>query len=298
MKNTLFLIFALIFSINADAQFGTKILKRKAERKAEQERDREIDKALDKTADKLRGLFKKKKRTKPTEEENENEDQETETSDEEIPMFDISDILGGGDVPEVADEYQFDFAVSWKMETNESKETAYIQYFPHEGSYISTSVAGIESIVDFERKVSISLIQNMANVINLDININEENIQADEHHEIGAFEFNRTGETKTVAGYEVEKFTFNSDDASGEIWATDELVFNRASIFSFFKNNPQAFGISEVDAPGMVLEIISTDKKNNETIRMYATEIKEEKRIIDVTKYKLMSMGSLGNLGN
>lgn len=302
MKNILALVFLMMFSLTADAQFGG-LLKRKAKQKAEEERDREIDNALDKTANDIRDFFKKKnKKEEPAAAENEdsefeNQENTTEDSGEEKSKsgigFDLGSLFGNREKVDIADKYSFDFAVTWEMETEKGKETTYTQYFPNEGMFISTSIAGVESIVDFERNVSISFIENIATVINL--NLNPENLEAQTEEQNEAnFEFRKTGKTKEIAGYKVEQFTFKTEDSSGEVWATDELSFNRASILGMMKNNPEVYGISEADAPGMVLEIITTDDKNK-TIKMLATEVKEELRTIDMSQYQVMNMGGLGN---
>ena len=304
MKNTFFLIFLMVFSLHADAQVGG-IFKRKTKQKAKQERNKEIDKALDKTAAGIRGIFKKNKDEPETDTaesssepaENGEKPGEKKSSDEKkAPAFDLGSLFGGGEVPDVADEYVFDYAITWKIESGkDQKETAYIQYFPEEGMFLSSSVMGYESIIDFDRNVSVTLMNETANVMKL--NLNAENTDVQIHHSRDSinFKFEKTGREKNLAGYVVEEFTFDSDDSEGEIWATDQLKFNRASIFGAMKNNPHIFGISESDTPGMVLEIKTRDKKNDESMHMYATEVKEEKRTIDLSKYKKVSLGNLGN---
>lgn len=96
----------------------------------------------------------------------------------------------------------------------------------------------------------------------------------------------RTGETKTIQGYDCEKLQYETDESSAEVWVTDEL-----GNFMFMQNPMKGGGNSmfeNFDGYGYFpMLVIVNDKSGKEITRLETTEV--EKMNLDASTFEAPS---------
>jgi len=117
----------------------------------------------------------------------------------------------------------------------------------------------------------------------------------------GAGSVNKTGETKTILGYDCEKFIFDQEDLKGEAWMTNEL-----GAFMFFMESQQEMPgwQSEVlDAGYFPLFVTQYNKRNDSKSVYNVTEVTPMELSSDLFEapssyqsFDLMNLGGLEKL--
>jgi hypothetical protein len=109
------------------------------------------------------------------------------------------------------------------------------------------------------------------------------------------FEKYRTGETKKIHGFNCEKWFFDSEEGTSEIWMTDEI-----GNFNFLQNPLQGGNYLFNQFSGLSyfpIMMIVKDKESNEVTSFEATEIKEmslnDSEFNVPSGYQKMDMGGM-----
>lgn len=111
----------------------------------------------------------------------------------------------------------------------------------------------------------------------------------------------KTGETKTILGYDCEKFLFTQNDMKGEAWMTKEL-----GAFMFFMESQEempGWQTEVLDAGYFPLHVIQHDTRRNVTGVYEVKEVTPMKLSDDLfelpssyKKFDLMNLGGFENL--
>jgi hypothetical protein len=117
----------------------------------------------------------------------------------------------------------------------------------------------------------------------------------------GGGSVSKTGETKTILGYDCEKFVFEQKDIKGEAWMTKEL-----GAFMFFMESQQelpAWQSEVLDAGYFPLQVTQFNKRENSqgvysVIEVTPMELSADLFVppVDYQKLNLMNMGGFENL--
>lgn len=101
---------------------------------------------------------------------------------------------------------------------------------------------------------------------------------------------NKTGKTKSIAGYKCEQYTYTDDETESEFWITKELNTSSADFFgSLFKTSLYTNGMGW----GYVMESISKDKRTGDENSMRVTKVdRNSRRSFDLTSYQITNLGS------
>ncbi|MFA0963391.1 DUF4412 domain-containing protein [Roseivirga sp. BDSF3-8] len=113
----------------------------------------------------------------------------------------------------------------------------------------------------------------------------------------------KTGNTKTIAGYNCEEYIITTDEGKTHAWFTSEVNFDYDDYLNGFTNmfgkkketNPmlQLTGMSR----GYVMEMTAFDKKGEKTTKMVVTDISENEKNISMSQFEVQSLmsGAGGN---
>jgi hypothetical protein len=117
----------------------------------------------------------------------------------------------------------------------------------------------------------------------------------------GAGNVSKTGETKTILGYNCEKFLFEQEDLKGEAWMTDEL-----GAFMFFMESQQSMPAWQkeiLDAGYFPLQVTQFNERENKksvynVIAVTPMELSDDMFVppANYQKLDLMNMGGFENL--
>lgn len=117
----------------------------------------------------------------------------------------------------------------------------------------------------------------------------------------GGGSVSKTGETKTILGYDCEKFVFEQEDLKGEAWMTKEL-----GAFMFFMESQQelpAWQSEVLDAGYFPLQVTQFNKRENKqsvynVIEVTPMELSSDLFVppADYQKLDLMNMGGFESL--
>ncbi len=101
---------------------------------------------------------------------------------------------------------------------------------------------------------------------------------------------NKTGKTKTIAGYKCQHYTYIDEETESEFWITDALKTSSADFFStLFKTSLYTNGMGW----GYVMESVSTDKRTGDTNTMRVTDVdKNTGRHFNLSAYQITNLGS------
>lgn len=275
---------------------GSKVndkLKKKADQKIEQKIDQSIDKSFDKTEKKIEESFQKG---------------DDSTNESEIPKgMDLSSIFGG--TPELRDEYKFDFGVTYKITSTNSKGKA--QDVPAMTMWMAESgVSGIHTveqnttmIMDMAKETMVIIQEKDKTYMAIKSNMkaaSEQILKASEHaanednEEIPAdVKIEKIGSEK-ILGYNCDIYKITSNDSESKVWTTQDIDFDYSKMVGGFSNS---FGGKKSSIPtvkgmpmGMMLKVITIDNNSKETMTMEATEVFKNGTNIKMSNYKKMGM--------
>ena len=116
----------------------------------------------------------------------------------------------------------------------------------------------------------------------------------------GGGSVSKTGETKTILGFDCEKFLFTQKDMKGEVWMTKEL-----GAFMFFMESQQEmpeWQAEVLDAGYFPLNITQHDTRKNVTSVYNVKEVTpmelSDNLFVVPSSYKKMDLMNLGGLEN
>jgi hypothetical protein len=174
----------------------------------------------------------------------------------------------------------FEGVVKYKM-VNDGEEM-FMNYFTN-GTDIRIEIEGEESavmIMSDDKMTMVMPAQKMymefpASMLEMAKNMAPPSEESEDiGFDVSAYEQYRTGEKKSIHGYDCEKWKFEDDEGISEMWLTDEL-----GNFNFMQNPLQAGGsflIDKFDGSSFFpIMMVVKDKSDNELSRFEATEVKE-----------------------
>ncbi|MGB5977121.1 MAG: DUF4412 domain-containing protein, partial [Cyclobacteriaceae bacterium] len=123
----------------------------------------------------------------------------------------------------------------------------------------------------------------------------------DDDMDMPEFDVQKTGNSKTIAGYDCEEYLFTSEDGKMHAWFAPDVPFDYqdyiegfASLFNKKGEKHPMMQLSETY--GYMMEMVSYDEKGDKDTRMTVTNISEEGKTINMGSYKVQSM--MGGAGN
>jgi hypothetical protein len=292
---------ALSFAINAQVPNIGKRIENKTKQKVNERVDRKIDQTIDKSLDKI-------------EDPNTYKNSDSTGTDTPTPSTETNtnSIFKSGDKSSVLKEYQFSQDVLMEMESFDKKGKSsgvnnMRMLFNNNGDYFgseiivnddkgNTSSMGF-SIFDWKNNQMISLIDNGGMKIGMVIDmkaaansISDANTETDSAKETS---FKKTGKTKTILGYLCEEYLAENEETLSEVWIANDVKINMGNAFQYISENQKSKKNKMSypnDAPeGFMMEMVSTNKKNNEKTRMTVVELNENKNTtVNTSSYKFM----------
>jgi hypothetical protein len=292
---------ALSFAINAQVPNIGKRIENKTKQKVNERVDRKIDQTIDKSLDKI-------------EDPNTYKNSDSTGTDTPTPSTETNtnSIFKSGDKSSVLKEYQFSQDVLMEMESFDKKGKSsgvnnMRMLFNNNGDYFgseiimnddkgNTSSMGF-SIFDWKNNQMISLIDNGGMKIGMVIDmkaaansISDANTETDSAKETS---FKKTGKTKTILGYLCEEYLAENEETLSEVWIANDVKINMGNAFQYISENQKSKKNKMSypnDAPErFMMEMVSTNKKNNEKTRMTVVELNENKKTtVNTSSYKFM----------
>ncbi len=262
----LFVLIALLFVTESQAQFWDKLKKRAEEavketvtRKVEEKTERETEKTFDTVFNNKGRLFKKKK-------------------------------------AKVAENYTFTH--QYTMEIISGKDTTDITYYlTNEDEYMgSLFTAGKNqkffTVMDLPNSAIHTFmgLGNQKKMSSIKIDLDD---VGDEHTDTSRFHFNSTGQTKKILGYLCEEFQVTGPKLSGKVWATKEADVSFQRAFTQLKSKKVKRGkgidqswVSMVDGLTLEMTMIDYSRKNPKPITMICTELQKNAFSIETSQYQ------------
>ena len=314
IKTGLLLIIGISIAQSTAAQALLKGIKNKAqdkiEQRIEQRANNEVDKQIDKQLDKAEeALFS----------EDENSDSSSVSnrkskSDERLMSMMKRMGVGGEPVP-IADSYNFNNLVQMHIESfdGSGKKISEGEFITHLSSnsksmayeFVSGDMAepGMGMIiVDAENNATIILSegkgQKTALVTGLGTvfeSLSEEDIEDLDLTEtpetyLANPNVEKTGRTKTIAGYKCDEYKYTDESQVSNIWITQDIKMNTRDFFStLFKTSLYSHGM----AWGYMMEATTVNKENGEKSNMTVTRVdKNANRKVVMGEYQVTNLGS------
>lgn len=289
----------------------------RANRKVDNKIDRTVDGAVDDAFSAIGGLFKKKDKKKKKKTKGGAEDDAAQGTDEEMDGADmsmLSGLLGGEWEPYTNPK---EFSLKWDMKTtkrNGKSENMQIQFAvletqsgyamynfdePDETTrMILDTQTGKTTLIATEDGETTGTKMRMPNMQAM---MQKEMEKQMEDQEEGRWDINRTGERKTIDGYNCEKYVI-TDTETGDVttsWITSEAGLSwtdmsNGAMGAFTggqMQNPMGnFGNDILN--GIMIQSTTVTKK--ETIELYITDIKTDgatdKSILDVSGIEITEL--------
>lgn len=279
------------------AERQTKRAKNRAENRAQNKVDRSVDKAVDEVFEGIGGLFKKKKKKKETDKVEDGglapNDGDAYADEAEAQRAMINAMGGGGEFEPYTNPHAFSITMEVTEVNKKGKEstsTVIMAALPTQTAFqfvdnsgkrqeasrmILDTQTGKTTVVteeDGEKTAVRMRMPNMSGAI----------AEAQEDLET-SFHFERTGERKTIRGYDCEKIivTDLDEDAVTESWVTQDLELTAMDLFGGIagmmggggqKMNKGATSNMKVPFEGFPIESTTT-QKNGTIYRQSYTDI-------------------------
>jgi hypothetical protein len=100
----------------------------------------------------------------------------------------------------------------------------------------------------------------------------------------------KTGRTKTIAGYKCDEYKYTDESQVSNIWITQDIKMNTRDFFStLFKTSLYTHGM----AWGYMMEATTIDKDSGEKSNMTVTKVdKNATRKVTMSDYQVTNLGS------
>lgn len=315
LKNLVFVMFVLLIVQPAQGQRLLKKLQEKVqekvEEKVEERTERKVDEAIDKQLDQVEeSLENKNEGAAESSAAKADRDKQREQR-----MQNIMKGMGmSGDPVPVADSYIFDHLVEMHIETFNKKgekesEGQFITHLnpntksmayevvsgdlsqPGQGTFIIDAENGATIVLGEENGEKTGIVYGMGAFFS-SIGETYEETEPAETPEVFLANpnVNKTGRTKTIAGYKCEEYKYNDEESESEIWITTDMKMNTQDFFStLFKTNLYSRGIPW----GYMMEATTVDKESGEKSFMQVIRVDDSSNtrfILD--DYKITNLGS------
>ena len=310
LRISLLAVFAMMLIQPANGQRILRSLREKVEerveKKVEERAEKKVDEAIDKQLDKLEEALEDSAASAPT------------STDEERRqrMQNIMKGLGmSGEPVPVADNYRFDNMIQMHVESydaNGSKESdgEFITHLspdsksmayqmisgdmgnPGQGMFIMDAENGATIILSEEDGKKTGIVYGLGTFFETMGESIEEDADLDETPEsyLANPNVNKTGRTKTIAGYKCEEYKYSDETSESNIWITKDLKMNARDFFStLFKTSLYSHGIPW----GYMMEVTTNDKETGEKSFMQVTKVDDNSnKSFSLADYEITNLGS------
>lgn len=290
MKRLAALFFlSIVFTGTVQAQFlkklkqrATNAIERTVTNRAEREVEKSTDRALDSIIEAPKG-------------DNENK----EASSKKEGVFNPLSMMGGP----VNYENNYNFPLSVTMDVQEgnkaSKTQTMLQFYGKDKYGLKEPDSGQITVMDFKNQSALMLnpkdkTGQAVSLIFLDkmmqqVDLNVEDTNTNE------VSFNKTGKSKTIAGYLSYEYEIISEDSKAFIWFAPEVPFSFKDYMQGFtklfgKHFQGKWDDSFWDAYGFMMEGENYNKKGKLESRMTVTKINTEEFILNTADYNIQKL--------
>ncbi|MFK7787121.1 MAG: DUF4412 domain-containing protein [Crocinitomicaceae bacterium] len=325
-KSTILLstLLCLFLSYGANAQIGQRIkerIKQNAERKIE---DKVVNKAGEKTDQALDSLFKARKRPgrviskKESSESGGNEGgnksegtaegkSNSQANTPESSGFNFGGLMNA----KYESSYTLDLEMKVEMKSQEKPkkkvETSYLDMYYGEGCYMivfedEKEKEASKALMDLKNNTSIVLNdQDMSGMaISMDFMTDKVNEAAGDYQDSAYVEgedytIQKTGRTKTIAGYTCEEYIIETDDIHMNTWYTDEIIvemYQNLDEYPLFASmaNMSTYG-NQGAMQGTMMESHMVEKTGDKgTFDYLVKEVNQTPTTLNMSDYTFMKM--------
>jgi hypothetical protein len=285
-----------IFSAKSEAQFlkklGEKVSKQmeqKMEKRTEQEVDKKTDAALD-------SLLAPKNKS-----ENANRNYSEDDRDKANAMMEA--MMGGADV-KTENSYTFPVIATIEIEDYGRKKsdiTKMKQGFGDSALYMVMEESPDNVIITDMKNEAMIMVDNKkgtASVMSLAWMKKMGTYKGSDYEGNGNsndVDIRKTGNRKTISGYECEEYIFTSEDGKMHAWFAPDVPFDYKDYIEGFtsmfnekqKSNPM---MQLRETYGYMMEMVSYDKKGEKDSRMTVTDISEDGQTVNMGNLKVQGM--------
>lgn len=262
MKSVITFFVIVCFSFSGQAQIfdrlvdkATKSAERTIERKVEQKSANETDKAFD-------SVF-------------ESPDKPSESIERKTP------------------ESVYEFSHKYVMQIESDKYTTNLTYYlaKNKNFFGSTmeAAASMFTVMDFDKRTMFMFTEaggkKMLMASKLDLN----DIISDDLEENPTAQIEKTGNSKTILGFECSEYLVTSKDMKGSFWITQDANITFPNGFyqvSDKKKKSNQAWMSNMEGIMMEMHIIDTSKRKPQTMIMRCVELEESSFKINTSEYK------------
>lgn len=281
-----FSVFAFFVPKSTEAQIwkdaGNK-LKKKLENQASQRLERQIDNTINKSLDKAENAATDAVKGG-----------EKKSSESENPYGNMSSPFGKSDV-KMSEEYNFQLGISYNLEISGSKKKekvpATTMWFGKE-EYMGMSTEqekNVFMVLDQGAMITFMEKEKMYMVIGGSTAILEQAIAEEGEEDLVDYTFEKIGSEKII-GYDCEIYEVKTEDNQVRVWLTEDLKIEAGHFmkaFSVIAKNTNSNTLNlNPKTGGIMLRMVSTDIKSNETMTMQATEVHNKGKNIITGEYK------------
>lgn len=315
LKNSFALV--IVFFLVQPAQ-GQRILRdirnkvqERVEKKVEEKAEEKVDEAIDKQLDKIEEALE--------EEAGENSDKPSREEKDAERAQRMQNILKGmgmsGEPVPVADNYQFSHLIQMHVESfdkngNMESEGEFITHFDPgsqsmayevvsgdvgnqgQGLFIIDATNGAAIILSDENGEKTGIVYGMGAFFQSMGQSWEEEAELDETPEnyLANPNVEKTGKTKTIAGYKCDEYIYSDETSESNIWITKDLKLNTRDFFStLFQTSLYSHGIPW----GYMMEVTTNDKETGEKSFMQVTDVDESSnKRFALNEYQITNLGS------
>lgn len=283
MSKLLFLCFVVVqFPVDGQAQILKRALGKLGERVVEKKVEKEVDKKIDEVADSIVYALDGEE---PMTEEERQKAQENRRRAGEL----MSGMMGGINQVDLPDSYHFDYSILMEMEDHKGEISQMTWYTQNNSSIMGYELASEEKkkdekqfvVMDFDQEYMATFMESdgekvaMSMPLPMDIiaSMAKEEMEKQEEEE---YTFEKTGNTRTINGYNCTEYVVNSEDMIQHLWLTKEVDIksNFTEVFSkMMKNKQQVENPLVGEGYPMLIEMI--EKKKDRKSYMRTKEIKE-----------------------
>lgn len=316
VKNALPILFSVFLFQPVNAQKLLKNIadkaKEKVEQKVEERAERKLDEKIDQGLDKVEGSLDKKDTAT---ENGENQSANPREAKAQQRMQGMLKGMGISDEPvPVADNYSFDHLIQMHIESADKngKKTSDGEFITHLNPKSKSMAYEVVSgdmaqpgqgmfIVDAENNAIIILSDENGKKTGLVYGIqsflqttggtfDETTLEETPEMYLANPNVEKTGRSKTIAGYKCDEFVYSDEESKSNIWITQDLKMNTQDFFStLFKTSLYSRGFPW----GYLMESTSLDKQTGDTSTMTVTKVEtNSNKKFSMADYQVTNLGS------
>jgi len=259
--------------------------------------DEKIEKGVDRLFERTDSLS-----VKESKEENENPKKEEESIEDSVNEKSPFKLFDGEGVLPARAEYTFDYELEMQSlieEEGESPDTFNVLlYLNKEGgpAYMGSRAGSTEDdifvIIDFEKNNMVTLNQGSAMIMKWD----PEKLKSKEveEGEDKNFHIEKTGRTKTIAGYSCEEYRVADDEGEGVVWISSELPISM-NLFNTGQKYTGTLPFSDEEIQGFPMESDYRSYSDGSHSHMEVKKVENKRQRFDMSDYRQMKLPKFMN---